>query len=471
MKNKKSKNFFYKMLSFILIVISVFFFSTILYFEVLPLKYLIVLILIFGYIVFIISYNLNKKTNLLTKLSMSFISIVMIVIESFGLFYAIGTIDFLNNIFDTGYRMEVYNIYVLKDSDYNDINDLNNKKVSIYKQDNISYDKAIDKLINKISYEEEIISNIFIGVDNLINKKTEALFLSETLMDIYKEDNYEKYESLKIIKSITVLTKSNKKFKSIDVTKNPFIVYLSGSDLSGKIEKVSRSDVNILAVVNPKIGKILLINTPRDYYVTLATKKAKDKLTHAGIYGIEESALTLGNLYQIDINYYARVNFTSFIKTIDAIGGITVNSKYAFSYDGYTFKKGINELKGAKALAFSRGRRMLPEGDISRGENQQAIITGIINKLADKSILVKYNSLLNSLESGVMTNVDKNILTKIVNMQLDENIKWQIETYNVSGYNSSNITYSTGNSKVSIVEPDLEKINDAKIKINELMKK
>lgn len=468
-KNNKNSIIFYKILSFILIIISVFTFSIILYFEVLPLKYLIPIIVIFSILIFIISYKLNKRTILFTKLIMSLFSFILIVIESLGIFYAIGTIDFLNKIFDTGYRIDVYNVYVLKDSDYHNIDELNDKKISFYEQENKSYLNATNKLKNKVSYEEVLVNSISQGVDNLINNETEALFISETLMDIYKEDHHEQYNNLKIIDSITVLSKSEKTFKRVDVTKNPFVIYLSGSDLTGKIEKASRSDVNIIAIINPKLGKVLLINTPRDYYVTLATKKAKDKLTHAGIYGIEESALTLGNLYQIDVNYYARVNFTSFVKIIDALNGITVNSRYAFSYDGYSFKKGINELTGAKALAFSRGRSMLPQGDVSRGENQQAVIVGIINKLSDKKTLIKYNSLLNSLESGVMTNIDKNMLTKIVNMQLDENIKWEVDTFNVTGNNSSNITYSTGNIKVYVMEPDIDKLSEAKIKIKDLM--
>jgi len=472
MKNKKSKKnsmLFYKILSFILIVISVFTISIILYFEVLPINYLIPIIIVLSIIIFTISYKLNKRTTLFTKLVMSLFSFILIIIESLGIFYAIGTIDFLNKIFDTGYRAEVYNLYVLKDNNYNNIKDLKNKNISFYKQDNESYNDAISKLKGKVTYKEVLIDSISQGVDNLINKETDALFISETLMDIYQEDHHDQYNNLKIIDSITVLSKSEKTFKSVNVTKKSFVVYLSGSDLTGKIEKVSRSDVNIIAVVNPDLGKVLLINTPRDYYVTLATKNAKDKLTHAGIYGIEESALTLGKLYQIDINYYARVNFTSFVKIIDNLNGITVNSKYAFSYDGYSFKKGINELTGVKALAFSRGRSMLPQGDLSRGENQQAVITGIINKLSDKKILIKYNTLLNSLKSGVMTNIDKNMITKIVNMQLKENIKWEVDAFNVTGTNSSNTTYSTGNSKVYVMEPDADKLSEAKIKINDLM--
>lgn len=466
---KKKNGYFYKILSFSLIMMSVLATSVILYFEVLPLKYLIPLFVIVGLIVIGISYKLNTKTCLFTKLMMSLLSFVFIIIETLGIFYALGTIDFLNNIFDTGYRIEVYNVYVLKDANYTKLRDLEGKKLSIYQQDSENFKKAFTKLNSKISFTEEKTDNVNNAVDQVIKKETEALFLSETLMQIYKEEHEEEYAQLKVIDSVEVLTKSDKSFKTVNVTKNSFVVYLSGSDLEGSIKKVSRSDVNILAIVNPDKGKVLLINTPRDYYVTLASKNAKDKLTHAGIYGIEESALTLGKLYAVDVNYYARVNFTSFIKIIDGLGGIAVDSKYAFSYDGYTFKKGSNNLKGQAALAFSRGRKMLPQGDISRGENQQAVIMGIIRKLSDGSILTKYPSLLNSLESGVMTNIDKATITKLANMQLDNKVKWEIETYNVKGKDSYNVTYSTGSSKVYVMEPDLDTVNEAKLKIQNLM--
>ncbi len=469
-KNKKNATTFYKILSFILIIVSVLLASVILYFEILPMKYLIPLLVISTIIIFGISYKLNTKTCLFTKLLFSLLSIILIVVESLSIFYAFGTMDFLNNIFDTGYRIETYNVYVLKDSSYTKLKELNNKNIVIYQSGSDNLKKAINKLSDKISFNKQEVDSITEGVNSLINKQSDALYLSESLVGIYKEEHEEEYNKLRILDSIEILTKQTGKFKEVDVRKKPFALYLSGSDLEGSINKVSRSDVNLLAVVNPKTAKVLLINTPRDYYVTLATKNAKDKLTHAGIYGIEESALTLGKLYDIDINYYARVNFTSFVKIIEALGSIEVNSKYAFSYDGYTFKKGTNKLTGKAALAFSRGRSMLPEGDISRGYNQQAVIEGIINKISNPNILTKYNILLNSLESGVMTNIDKNVITKLVNLQIDENIKWQIETYNVKGKHSTNTTYSTGSAKTYVMEPDIETVNEAKQKIIDLIK-
>ena len=78
------------------------------------------------------------------------------------------------------------------------------------------------------------------------------------------------------------------------ITKEPFVIYLSGVDTRGELTEKARSDVNILAVVNPQTKQVALINTPRDYYVDLAGTNSKDKLTHAGLYGVETSMATLG---------------------------------------------------------------------------------------------------------------------------------------------------------------------------------
>lgn len=468
-KNKTKTNLFYKILSFILILISVLATSVILYFEALPIKYLIIIFIVLTLIVLGISYKLNTKTNLFIKLLMSLLSIILILVESLGIFYALGTIDFLNNIFDTGYRVEHYNVYVLKDSPYKKLSDLENKNITVYESVSNSYDKAIKKLNNIINYEKTVVDSISKGVNNLLAEETDAFYISETLIQIYKEENEEDFSKLRVLYTVEILNKVKKNFKQVDVSKKPFAVYLSGSDLGGSINKVSRSDVNLLAVVNPMKGKILLINTPRDYYVNLASKDALDKLTHAGIYGIEESVLTIGALYNLDINYYARVNFTSFVKIIDALDGIEVDSKFNFSYDGYSFKKGINKLTGKSALAFSRGRSMLPEGDISRGQNQQAVIIGIIDKLSSKALLSQYNTLLKGLESGIMTNIDKKVITKLVNHQLDKNISWEITNYNAKGENASKPTYSGGSTRLSVIEPDIDSVNEIKAKIYELM--
>ena len=466
---KQKSTFFYKLISFILVMCSVIAAGVVVYFEILPYKYLLPLLVIITLLVGWISYKLNRKSCLFTKLCLIFLSLGIIAFESLGVCYAYGTASFLNNILDSGQHQEIFNLYVLDDGTKTSLDALANQNILVYQSDGEALSKAEKALKEKLNYIAQPVDELGASVQKLIDKESEAFFISEVLMQIYKEDHEELYNQLKIIDSVEVSIKKDSTLKKVDIAKQPFVVYLSGTDDYGGVKKVARSDTNMLAVVNPARGKILIINTPRDYYVTLASKNAKDKLTHAGIYGIEESANTLGLLYEVEVNYYARVNFSSFTKIIDALGGIEVESKYNFSYNGYSFKKGKNNLKGNAALAFSRGRKMLPLGDEDRGQNQQAVLAGIIKKLTDKKILTKYNTLLNSLEKGLITNVERDVITQAVNMQLDENIKWEIETYAVTGSHSNNVTYSTGRNKCYVMEPNMETVTEAKAKIQNVL--
>ena len=170
------------------------------------------------------------------------------------------------------------------------------------------------------------------------------------------------------------------------ITKEPFVIYLSGVDTRGELTEKARSDVNILAVVNPQTKQVALINTPRDYYVDLAGTNSKDKLTHAGLYGVETSMATLGNLYGVSVDHYIRINFAGFINIVDALGGVDVYSDQAFTsvgspgyYDPTTFAEGWNHLDGKSALAFARERHAFASGDIQRGINQMKVIDAMLN--------------------------------------------------------------------------------------------
>lgn len=489
-KKKKSKRF-YKILSFLLVVLSVAAGGILIYFNIIPLKYLVPGLVLLTLIVFFIAFKLNKRTCLFTKLVCSLFSIIIMACEVMGIIYALGTLDFLNDIIDTGLRTEIYNVYVLEDSDYTKLDDLNGKNIATYKSDSSNLSKAEEKLKHKINYKNVVKESLYEGVDSVINKENDALFVSDSMMEIYNED-HENGKKLRVLDSIDVLTKAKSIFKSVNVANKPFVVYLSGVDSSGTISKQSRSDVNILAFVNPDAGKIFLLNTPRDYYVTLASKHAKDKLTHAGIYGIEESANTLGLLYGTTVNYYARVNFTSFVNIINTLGGITVNvetpdyryndgiycgsntvceqnSKRAFGSNMVYVKAGLQTLNGEQALAYSRNRHQYDGGDNARQLHQQQVLKGIIDKASSPAILAKYNSLLKSLSKGVLTNIEQKTITTLVNKQLDDNTKWTVENYTVKGTDSYNTTYSTGSAKAYVMVPDMNTVNEAKLKIKTIM--
>ena len=228
------------------------------------------------------------------------------------------------------------------------------------------------------------------------------------------------------------------------ITTDPFILYISGSDTRSTKLNVSRSDVNILAVVNPATKQILLMNTPRDYYVPNPTGNGQlDKLTNCGLYGTSCSMKALGDMYGLQIDYYAQINFTGFETLIDAVGGVTVYSDMDFKAHSYQFYEGANYLDGKSALMFARERYTTPGGDRGRGKNQMKVITALIEKMTSgTTVISNYSEILNSLEGMFKTNVSMEQISELVKMQLDDMASWNIQTYAVSGVGGSEHTYS-----------------------------
>ena len=224
-----------------------------------------------------------------------------------------------------------------------------------------------------------------------------------------------------------------------------FTLYLSGIDNRGDLIEKSRSDVNILAVVNPDTHQILLISTPRDSYVSLVLPEGivgRDKLTHAGIYGVQASMDTLALLYETEIDYYFRVNFSGFTDIIKAMGGVTVYVDHEFSTTEYTFPEGPNELNGYKALSFVRNRFGI--GDIQRAQNQMALIKGIIDKATSTDMLLHFNDIMSSVEGCFETSMPYDLISTLVREQLESGAEWNVVSYMPTGKGTSAIPYSMG---------------------------
>ena len=254
------------------------------------------------------------------------------------------------------------------------------------------------------------------------------------------------------------------------ITKEPFVVYLSGVDNRGELTENARSDVNILAVVNPVTKQAALINTPRDYYVDLAGTESKDKLTHAGLYGVETSMATLGNLYGVDVDHYIRINFAGFISIIDAIGGVDVYSDQAFTsvgspgyYDPTTFAEGWNHLDGKSALAFARERHAFKTGDIQRGINQMKVIDAMANKLKSPTLLMSFSKLMDAAADCFVTSFSQEQISALVRMQLGDLASWDIQSCTVTGSGAkSSKCYSAKGQSLYVMKPDENSVNEAK---------
>lgn len=242
-----------------------------------------------------------------------------------------------------------------------------------------------------------------------------------------------------------------------------FTVYISGIDTSGSPNVTSRSDVNILLTANLDTRQILMISTPRDYYVPLSISGGiRDKLTHAGIYGIDVSKDTLGMLYGVQVDDYVKINFTGFKDIIDELGGVTVWSDYEFSTGGYSYQYGYNELNGTEALVFARCRYAFATGDRQRGKNQMAVIEAVINKMISSDMLYNYTDILDAISDSMITSMSYEEISDLVEFQLNDMQGWDVVSYSVNGYDSSNTTYSTGSQVLYVMVPNEETVEQAK---------
>ena len=254
-------------------------------------------------------------------------------------------------------------------------------------------------------------------------------------------------------------------------TEHPFNILISGIDVSGPISTTSRSDVNIIMTVNPLTHRILLTTTPRDYYVFIPgiSGEDRDKLTHAGVYGVKTSMRTLENLYDVGISDYIRINFDSLIQLVDALGGVDVNSEVAFDSGEYHFSEGMNHLNGEKALAFSRARYQFGSGDNQRGKNQMLVLTAIINKLQSPDILKNPSEVLDVVGRSMQTSFTSEEIADVISWQLDSGHGWDIGRQAVTGTGDSQQTFSMGGTDLYVMWPDEESVSAASDKIKEYL--
>ena len=469
-KNNKSKMSFMKYLSIFLLIVSVLILVLVYFINVLPIDYfivLVVLVLIIDLVVIKLLLGSGKIRNVIGVI----LSIILIIIMVFGITYELNTIDFLKQFGFNTYKEEVYNVLVLDESEYEELNDLDNESIG-HLDENVheGLNSAIDKIDQQIDFESVVLDDINSLVDNLSSEEVDAIILEDAQITMLEEDNNGLMDNFRIIASFDIETEIEVVSKEVNVTKDSYNILITGIDSYGSITRVSRSDVNMIVSVNPKENKILLTSIPRDYYVYLSDYGDYDKLTHTGIYGIDVTTKALEDLLDIDINYYVKVNFTTLVDIVDELGGITVNSNYDFtSIDGYHFSKGENNLNGKEALSFARERQAFSEGDRVRVENQQLVLTAIINKVLSAGIITNYNSLLNALSGEFLTNITNKEITDLIKWQIDGMYSWDIETISLDGSNAFDYTYSYKNQKLYVMMPYPESVNSAKEKIKNVL--
>ena len=461
----------FRILTLAYIIITIVFYSSILRLNLLPSGYVVAFTIAEIIFTLLIAIGLGKrhktyKLNIFCLIIAILVSCVYIYVTNF----ANATNDFLGSMFTQVTETEEYYVVVRNNNTYEDLEDIEGEEVYTFQ---IGEDVTAE-LENQVDVTFQRGENLTAIGTSLLNGEINVIYISSSQYSILGEEISNFKDNTKILytanheveKTAEVSTESSE----YTIGNGIFNVYISGIDTSGSISNVSRSDANILATVNTKTHEVLLTSIPRDYYVTLHSKGAKDKLTHSGIYGINETITTVEDLLDVDINYYVRVNFTTVINLVDTLGGIEVYSDYSFTSQGYSFSQGYNYMDGEKALAFSRERHSFASGDNQRVKNQQAVIEAIIKKVLNSTtLLTRYTDILSSLEGCFQTNISQDEISNIVKDQLSNMSSWTIKTNALTGTGSSGPTYSLGNVNSYIMLPDSSSVADAKEQIDEVM--
>lgn len=475
------------LITLIMLGLSTIFITTLYNLEVVPDKYMVLLLGIF------ISLNLISAVCLyVKKWWLKIIAIpcylFIVAISLVGNYYGTKTNDFLNEAFDN-YTIETttYHVMTRAKNGAKTLEALEGKGIvyfTFYNDVEKIQDEVSKKIINPKFLPHDDMYDTFI---NFLVGQYSAIILSDGVLDILSEDYKNLDNRLNTLYTFEVeskVIKNNTKDNQDDNTDenhskinkgNSVNIFLSGSDSrSTKIYNKSRSDVNMIVTVNPDTKTVLLTSIPRDYYVQVHGQTGlKDKLTHAGIYGLDRSVSTVEDLFDIDIDYSVKVGFPSVVTLVDLVGGVDIDSDLEFDSShmpGWRVKKGLNHMDGAKALAYARERYAYAGGDRHRILNQQQVLEATMKKIiSDKSILLKYDELLNSLSALYITDIPREEISKIVKMQLNDMSPWNFKTQSVDGIGELTHTYTAPKSNRYVIIPNKSTVNKARSQIKIVM--
>ena len=429
-------------------------------------------------VLLVLLINASKKTNLMRVTGLIIFMLLMNLLLV-GDFYIYSTYDTMQKISKYRATWEIYNVITLRGGKYNQIGDINGEKVKVLDMDSKQLTEAKERLVTKenVSYEKSK-SLITLGREILPEKgdRKDVIILATNPQYKTLSNQIAGFQnSTQSIYKIKVRKRSDDSTKRIDVRVDSFNVLISGKDIWGKLksDKSGLSDVNMVMTVNPKTKHVLLTSIPRDSYVPLHSYGEKDKLTHTGIYGEEETKKTIEDFLDIDINYGITVNFSMLVDLIDAIGGIDVYSEYEFDsaiHDCH-YKKGWNHLKGKPALYFARERKAFADGDMQRNKNQQKVLKATIEKVtSSKVIMTRYSSILNSVEDKMYTDLSDRDLRMLARLTIRSmHTGWKVDTVNITGGTGGAPCFSMGNQNLSCVFPSEESVEEAKTAIHDTM--
>ena len=488
-----------RVMALMTVVLSLVFFIVLMTLGMLPFKYLLrilVVLLIIDLIIFLLGFSKKvKNKGKVWQIAISLVLCILMVIGSIKIPAVKGQIERMFNRIPLEKEV-VYNVYVLKDSSAQNLKDLEQGSIGFQ---SIMEDEEVEYIFEKLSKEmstkqlsKRDCHSVIDSINKLYNGVVDAILLNETSVAILS--NYEDYKDFaQRARSIYTCTRNVRlkseaeKVKSITTT--PFVVGIVGNDEwyldNLNMESGFRSDVNMIVAVNPNTSQVLLISVPRDSYVAVNGEETKmDKLTHATFFeGINGWINTLEKLLGFEMNYFVKVNFSSVVKIVDAIGGLDIDNPYGFETSAVTyydeerdveqhvlkyFPEGELHLNGAEALGYVRARYNLPDGDLGRNMHQTLVIKALVKKATSAEVIINYEKLLNALSNTFMTNMEVKQIMELGRMQLDKNPHWEIMNVGIKGESDFAYSMEVGE-ELSMLILDEESVNKATYYINALL--
>lgn len=471
-ENKKSIGFmiFAIILSVILVVFTGGLVYQIFKLQILPDNILIPIILVLILLTMIFVLLINFSTHgLVSKILCSLMVVVLSAVYGLGNYYLYSTNTTLETVTDQENKAKnTVSVVALNSSGLEDVNSLEGSKLGVLKTiGNEATKKSLTDLKkNNVTYTKKTYDNMLGMLKALYDGEVDAIVLNEAYRsNVCDLEDYTNFNNdTKVIHKTVYYTKENSSSLAVsDITSKPFNILISGNDSFGSLDENARSDVDMLVTINPVTSTILLTSIPRDSYVKEVCNDyacnygAYDKLTHTGIYGVDTTKDTIENMLDIDINYVYRVNFTSMIDIVDALGGVDVTvpegmavSKFYTNSNLEGVHEGENRLDGKRALAYSRERKAYLDGDLQRARNQQQVLQAMFKKATSPEIIKNYTSLLKALVGAFDTNMTTQEITSFIKYQIQAKPSWKFEQFVLKGDNDLRTSAELG-SEVSVV--------------------
>lgn len=442
--------------------------------NVIPIKYIMIAGVVL-FLIFIAMYALQmgEKINKINRTLGKILIVIMVVLLGMGNWYLFATNSALAKMTNSGKDISVISVVVMEDSPLKEIEDLKGQTLGTISIGDTEAQESVLKDIEKdmgtapITVEYKSYKDYG---DDLYEGNVDAILVNEGSRGLFEENHKDFDTETRVIKEYTYEREAEDISKNVDVTEESFNVYITGIDTYGTLATVSRSDVNMIVSVNPKTHQILMTGIPRDFYIPQTCQgNQRDKLTHTGIFGVDCTIDSVENYMGIDLNYYARVNFSSVVNIVDALGGITVESPYAFTtrHGNYQISAGLNELNGAETLGFVRERYALADGDRERSRNQMRVVEAMINKALSPAIITNYTSIMGAISDSFQTNMSQKEMTSFIRAQIDDMSGWDIKQIQVSGEGTT--TWSPANGfNAYVMIPDEACVQNAVKLINKI---